>query len=1797
MSTNDAGQFQLYMGTVHAILPDGRVSIVIPGVTGGEAVLFPRLDNPPEVGASTTIAVSSDRTNFYWPDYRSYVVNDELVFVSDGIGASVNLVQAAADNALVAAQAAQDAADLAQAAADGKIVTFLQPDQPVDPGEGDLWIDTDDGNSLHRWNGTVWQSAQDAGIDAATAAAIAAQTAADNAQATADGKIVTFYQAAAPTGQTIGDLWVETDAGNKLWRWNGSSWQSVQDTSIAAANAAALAAQNAANAAQADADQALADAADAAAIADGKVTTFFQAAAPTADGVGDLWIDTDDSNKLYRWNGTVWQSAQDAGISAAQAAAIAAQTAATNAQATADSKIKTFYQAAQPASGMSVGDLWVDTDDGNRLYRYSGSAWQNVRDTTIATAQAAATAAQAAAVAAQADADQALVDAADAQATADGKVYTYFQTTAPTGLVATDVGDLWIDTDDSNKLYRWSGSAWQTAQDAGIPAAISAAAAAQTTANTKIKTYYQTAQPASGMTTGDLWVDTDDGNKLYRYSGSAWQNVQDAAIAAAAAAAQAAQTAAIAAQADADQALIDAQDAQATADGKVYTYFQAAAPTGLVAADVGDLWFETDANNKLWRWSGSAWVDAQDAGISAATAAAAAAQTTANSKIKTYYQTAQPASGMTTGDLWVDTDDGNKLWRYSGSAWVNVQDSAIAAANAAALAAQADADQALADAFAAQDTADGKATTFVQATAPTAEGTGDLWIDSDDGNKLYRWSGSAWVAVQDAAIIAAANAAAAAQTTANTKIVTYYQTTAPATGLVAGDLWIDTDDGRKLWRWSGSAWVDVHDAAIDAAAAAAAAAQSTANTANTTANSALTIANGKNKSYYQPTAPATGLVAGDLWFDDDAGYKPYRWSGSAWQPVADTMIVGSQVVAGTLTGDKIAANTITAGKLAVVPTTANMVLNGGFEDPDMSMWPASGTGVTGTRSAAQQKSGLYSAAIAIAGGNIGGAITSSRISVTPLTELVVGAWFNYIAAGVTPGVHYFRVFKWTATGAAATPAYTDLVANVSNSTIAGVWTLKEFAYTPPADTYQISIAIYNYSNSTGTLHVDDVSVRPRVKTIELADGVITGDKVNAATTINVGTDTNKIILTGTAAASTTIIKSGSTTYGGGTGFYIDASGRFSLGTQLTYNGAGVLTIGGYATDSELTTGLAGKLNVGGAEADITTISGGKITTGTLDGNKINAASTITVGSDPATKITLEGTSAASSTIIRSGTTGYGTGTGFYVDATGKFSLGTKLTYNGAGVLTIVGDVAADLFTLNTSAGPDIFLDEWTDGFDGQPYAGLTMGTTVGSVGFRLNPVSNQGIRMSSRNDNNGTVNAFATVSALGETAQMYARSPLGGSNRVAVSPGGVTIGAAAVNNVIYLNDDGLLIPDNTRFRVGSSGIQLGEWTGTTGPKITNSNDSLTGYLTVSGGSGMLVQGPLWVNTGGNSTVSLGSTGLVSILGNSTPSLVITNAGGWIYVDTSSGIRFRNQADSATWAQIDSGGLEITGTRTLAFSTYGGGLYMADSTWLRVTGSKSFFVDAEIRGAGNVVSQGAAACGAGTTTPEGSSARVFSQKHQDAQAWSLSHFMLRSAGTVNRQVSIAFHAENVAPILCATGTGEQLHVRNNPNTGYAPIAASAFNIGSSLRFKQNVVDLDDNDVLTKVKTIRPIRFRNKLRPQNLRPTERFKDTDARWQAKGKAPLNPGSNHVESHDHDCAVDNCFGTPENPCSVTLNDTERLGVSAEQLYTVVPEAVNVDAEGVPETVDISQIAALALAGVGALTRRIEELESRIAA
>lgn len=109
----------------------------------------------------------------------------------------------------------------------------------------------------------------------------------------------------------------------------------------------------------------------------------------------------------------------------------------------------------------------------------------------------------------------------------------------------------------------------------------------------------------------------------------------------------------------------------------------------------------------------------------------------------------------------------------------------------------------------AEALADGKITSFYQSSAPTAEGIGDIWIDTDDANKLYRWSGSAWVLSRDTGITTAISAAADAQATADGKVFTFYTTSTP-TAEAIGDLWYNPSNSQ-LKRWSGSAWVDVAD--------------------------------------------------------------------------------------------------------------------------------------------------------------------------------------------------------------------------------------------------------------------------------------------------------------------------------------------------------------------------------------------------------------------------------------------------------------------------------------------------------------------------------------------------------------------------------------------------------------------------------------------------------------------------------------------------------------------------------------------------------------------------------------------------------------------------------------------------------------------------------------------------------------------------------------------------------------------------------------------------------------------------
>lgn len=135
--------------------------------------------------------------------------------------------------------------------------------------------------------------------------------------------------------------------------------------------------------------------------------------------------------------------------------------------------------------------------------------------------------------------------------------------------------------------------------------------------------------------------------------------------------------------------------------------------------------------------------------------------------VATYAQPEAPPSAN-EGDLWVDTNDNNRMYRYDGSKWVDCTNSSVTVK------------------------------TYAQGTAPSGANAGDLWINTAESNKLYRYNGTSWVAYASDA-----------------GIDTYAQTSAPASGVKVGDLWIDTDDNNAMYRWSGSAWVKVRDTHLD----------------------------------------------------------------------------------------------------------------------------------------------------------------------------------------------------------------------------------------------------------------------------------------------------------------------------------------------------------------------------------------------------------------------------------------------------------------------------------------------------------------------------------------------------------------------------------------------------------------------------------------------------------------------------------------------------------------------------------------------------------------------------------------------------------------------------------------------------------------------------------------------------------------------------------------------------------------------------------------------------------------------
>ena len=590
---------------------------------------------------------------------------------------------------------------------------------------------------------------------------------------------------------------------------------------------------------------------------------------------------------------------------------------------------------------LTANDIWYDTDDGQVHTRNSANnAWVAARDATLVNVVGTSSYTGSSLTAAMSTAQSDVVTLTNANsaraseinsltATVDTKARTFVQDGIPT---ATAVGDIWIDSNDNNKMYRAAAAdADQIASGEWV--------LVRDTLNDDYPRVFTASSAPTAINTGDIWFDTDDSNKQYRWNGSNWVAVIDVVTDA-----RVATEATARANGDSANAL-SISNLTATVSTKTQTFVQTGPPTSVA---VGDLWVDSDDNNKLYR---AAAIGADEV---AAGEWVLVRDTVNDNYPRIFTQTSAPTA-VNSGDIWFDTDDSNKQYRWDGSSWTEVRDVLTQAAVTTEAEARAEEDAANASAIESLEAiVNTKAKTFVQDDVPTATAIGDLWIDSNDSNKLYRAASATadqitsgeWVLVRD---------------TVNDGKTTVFTNASPPTANNTGDLWFDSDDSYKQYRWDGSNWQVIRDVLTQASVTTVQNAVANGTSAeagygiSVNANNAIAgmyLMASSNGTMQNNTSTSDIIFEADqvsirnphgtdivpftvLTSTDGAGNPAGVYINQAY--LKDASIAAAQIgsvnagtiSAGTISAERIGADTIDASKLVLDDTTlTSQVING-----------------------------------------------------------------------------------------------------------------------------------------------------------------------------------------------------------------------------------------------------------------------------------------------------------------------------------------------------------------------------------------------------------------------------------------------------------------------------------------------------------------------------------------------------------------------------------------------------------------------------------------------------------------------------------------------------------------------------------------------------------------------------------------------------------------------------------------------------------------------------------------------------
>ena len=364
----------------------------------------------------------------------------------------------------------------------------------------------------------------------------------------ADGAIETWFYEGVPTLDNlpaidwttneikkvhIGDLYYDQTTGYayRFTKYNDDvnpyRWNRIKDNDIVAALEAANHAQ---------------------ATADGKMKVFYGETKPTNYQVGDMWVNATLEGKF---NNDIARAvaksesfnADDWVLASRYSEAIATIQKWTNEYETKfsnlvdevkqqkDQSIVVWYLEYEPTVDNApantwnnetlrsehIGDIVYDIKN-NHSYRWTGSAWVQIKDADFNEAMKAAKAA-----------DDKAGAAGDL---ADSKRRIFYSNTTPTKPF--DKGDLWIkQVDDKTETWVYNGTDWVKSEDkdlADFSAAINEELAGiKGQLDGKAETWYQVNDPSTNWTDktsheGDIWYNTTNGTTNY-WNGSTWEQM------------------------------------------------------------------------------------------------------------------------------------------------------------------------------------------------------------------------------------------------------------------------------------------------------------------------------------------------------------------------------------------------------------------------------------------------------------------------------------------------------------------------------------------------------------------------------------------------------------------------------------------------------------------------------------------------------------------------------------------------------------------------------------------------------------------------------------------------------------------------------------------------------------------------------------------------------------------------------------------------------------------------------------------------------------------------------------------------------------------------------------------------------------------------------------------------------------------------------------------------------------------------------------------------------------------------